>query len=204
MNPRQFRLLSFGFLGVAACAVLWLGASGAFGGSPGGTVTWKSVFAWNQRDWPGVPQMTTAELARHLGTENEKPLLIDTRSREEYAVSHLPGAVWAEKLGQMPAALRDVPREHAVVLYCSVGVRSSKSSSMERARRLAAELAQPAHKYTNLLEKVGSKIIICSYCAGAYEVTDKIKSASLPLVDEFKGHPSFRKLIEDGFQLLVF
>jgi len=68
----------------------------------------------------------------------------------------------------------------------------------------AAALAQPAHKYHKLLEKVRSKITVCSYCAGAYEVTEKIKSANLPLVDEFKGHPSFRKLIEDGFHLAVF
>jgi len=68
----------------------------------------------------------------------------------------------------------------------------------------AAALAGADHKYHELLEKVRPKIIVCSYCAGAYEVTEKIKSANLPLVDEFKGHPSFRKLIEDGFQLLVF
>jgi len=129
MKPRHFRLLTFGMLGVAACTVLWLAASGAFGGPPGGKLTWESVFAWIQRDWPGVPQMTTAELARRLGTANEKPLLVDTRSREEYAVSHLPGAVWAEKPEQMRAVLRDVPRDRAVVLYCSVGVRSSKAAA---------------------------------------------------------------------------
>jgi len=112
-------------LGVAACTVLWLGASGAFGGK----MTWESVFAWIQRDWPGVPQMSTAELARRLGTDNEKPLLMDTRSREEYAVSHLPGAVWAEKPGQMRVVLRDVQRDRVVVLYCSVGVRSSKAAT---------------------------------------------------------------------------
>ncbi len=129
MNPRQFRLLSFGFLGVAAGVVLWLGASGVFGGPPGGKVTWESVFARIGSDWPVVPQMTTVELARRLGTDNEQPLLIDTRSREEYAASHLPGAVWAEKLEQMRAVLRDVPRERTVVLYCSVGVRSSKAAA---------------------------------------------------------------------------
>lgn len=129
MNNHLFRLLSFGMLAVAACAVLWLGASGAFGGPPGGKVTWESVFAWIQRDWPGVPQMSTAELARRLDADKEKPLLIDTRSREEFAVSHLPGAVWAEKPQQMRALLRDVPRERAVVLYCSVGVRSSKAAA---------------------------------------------------------------------------
>lgn len=129
MKPRHFPLLTFAMLGVIACTALWLGASGVFGGPPGGKLTWESVFAWIQRDWPAVPQMTTAELARRLAAGNEKPLLIDARSREEYAVSHLPGAVWAEKSGQLRAVLRDVPRERAVVLYCSVGVRSSKAAA---------------------------------------------------------------------------
>lgn len=129
MTPRHFRLLTFGTLGLAACAALWLGAAWAFGGPLGGKVTWKSVFAWIQRDWPGVPQMTTEELARRLGTERERPVLIDTRAREEYAVSHLPGAMRAETPAQIRAALSDVPRESAVVLYCSVGVRSSKAAA---------------------------------------------------------------------------
>jgi rhodanese-related sulfurtransferase len=129
MTVRNLRLLSFGTLGLIVCAALWLGAEWAFGGPLGGKVTWESVFAWIQRDWPGVPQMTTAELARRLGTEKERPVLIDTRAREEYAVSHLPGAVWAETTTQIRAALSDVPGERAVVLYCSVGVRSSKAAA---------------------------------------------------------------------------
>ena len=68
----------------------------------------------------------------------------------------------------------------------------------------AAALAEPDHKYNKLLEEVRTTISVCSYCAGAYEVTEKIKDAELLLVDEFKGHPSFRKLIESGFQLLIF
>ena len=44
----------------------------------------------------------------------------------------------------------------------------------------------------------------CSYCAGAFEVTEKLKDAKIELIDEFKGHPSFKKLIDDGYQVLVF
>ncbi len=128
MNERNFRLLTFGMVGVFVCVALWLGAAWAFAGPLGGKLTWETVFAWIQRDWPGVPQMTTAELVRRLGTE-DRPVLIDTRAREEYAVSHLSGAVWAETPAQIRTALRDVPKERAVVLYCSVGVRSSKAAA---------------------------------------------------------------------------
>jgi rhodanese-related sulfurtransferase len=124
MKPPRLRLLALG-----VCAVLALGAAWAFCAQPGGKLTWEAVFARIARDWPGVPQMTTAELARRLGAKDERPILIDTRAQEEYAVSHLPGAVWAETPAQIQAALRDVPPERAVVLYCSVGVRSSKAAA---------------------------------------------------------------------------
>lgn len=69
----------------------------------------------------------------------------------------------------------------------------------------AAALANPEHKYHDLFTKTRSRIsAVCSYCAGAYEVKEKIAAANLPLVDEFKGHPSFKRLIDSGYQLLVF
>jgi rhodanese-related sulfurtransferase len=91
-------------------------------------VTWDAVFVWIQRDWPEVPQMSTRELAQRIAANNgARPLLIDVRSRPEYEVSHLPGAVWAETPRQIASALREASDGQAVVLYCSVGVRSSKA-----------------------------------------------------------------------------
>lgn len=69
----------------------------------------------------------------------------------------------------------------------------------------AAEFAKEDHKYHELFIKVRGQIEgACSYCANAFEVTDKIKAAKIPLIDEFKGHPSFKKLIDVGYQVLVF
>jgi rhodanese-related sulfurtransferase len=56
-------------------------------------------------------------------------LLIDVRTREEYEVSHLPGAVWAKTSGQIASALRGASDRQPIVLYCSVGVRSSKAAA---------------------------------------------------------------------------
>jgi rhodanese-related sulfurtransferase len=95
-----------------------------------GPITWDAVFAWIQRDWPEVPQMSTHELAQRMVVGNgATPLLIDVRTREEYEVSHLPGAIWAETPDQMATALRTASDQQTVVLYCSVGVRSSKAAS---------------------------------------------------------------------------
>ncbi len=116
-------------VGGFVCAALGLSAAWAFGGPMGGKLTWESVFAWIQRDWPGVPQMTTEELARRLASPDERPVLLDARSRDEFAVSHLPGAVWAGTPAQIRKVLGEAPKVRAVVLYCSVGVRSSKAAA---------------------------------------------------------------------------
>jgi rhodanese-related sulfurtransferase len=93
-------------------------------------VTWDVVFAWIQRDWPEVPQMSTHELAQRMASsDGASPLIIDVRAREEYEVSHLPGAIWAETSSEIAAALRATSDQQTVVLYCSVGVRSSKAAA---------------------------------------------------------------------------
>lgn len=74
--------------------------------------------------FPEVPQMSARQLAKLLD-QDEKPILLDARKYEEYAVSHLPSAQWAPKELQV-SALPLVSADHPVVIYCSVGVRSSK------------------------------------------------------------------------------
>lgn len=69
----------------------------------------------------------------------------------------------------------------------------------------ASEFAKPDHKYHDLFEKVRKRVSgVCSYCAGAFKVKDKIESAGLPLSDQFRGHPSFKQLIDEGFDVLTF
>ena len=73
------------------------------------SVTWDAVFGWIQHNWPEVPQMSTDELARRMAAHNgASPFLIDVRTREEYKISHLPGAVWAETPSEIAAALQTV------------------------------------------------------------------------------------------------
>ncbi len=81
------------------------------------------------RKWPAVPQLSTADLAQRLEA-HEPVLLIDTRAKSEYMVSHLPGAIWAESPAELREAVLDVPASQLIVLYCSVGVRSSKAADL--------------------------------------------------------------------------
>lgn len=112
----------------AGIAVLLIGQVGI--AATKDAVTWDTVFVWIQRDWPEVPQMSTRELAERITANNgARPLLIDVRTRQEYEVSHLPRAVWAETPQQIASALGEASYRQAVVLYCSVGVRSSKAAA---------------------------------------------------------------------------
>ncbi len=74
--------------------------------------------------FPGVVQVSTQELASWIQSR-ETPLLIDTRKPEEFAVSHLRGAVNLESPGAIAKYLAERKPGRAI-LYCSVGYRSSR------------------------------------------------------------------------------
>lgn len=57
----------------------------------------------------------------------------------------------------------------------------------------APALAGPSHKYHDLFEQVRDRVQgICQYCAGAYEVKDRVQEKKLPLANAFKKHPSLK------------
>ena len=68
-----------------------------------------------------VPYITIGELAKE-----KKLLILDTREKEEYDVSRIPGAIWVGfkefNLDQLKSQLTE--SETPIVVYCSVGVRS--------------------------------------------------------------------------------
>jgi rhodanese-related sulfurtransferase len=77
--------------------------------------------------FPGVHWIGTKHLARWLdeaAAGGPDVLLLDARTPEEFAVSHLPGA---RRVDPDSDALdpRDVPEDARVVVYCSVGYRSA-------------------------------------------------------------------------------
>lgn len=71
------------------------------------------------------------------------PLLVDTRTAAEYADGHLPGALHAESVAQLRRLLATQPRERPVVLYCSVGYRSSALATA--LRRQGVEAGTPVY-----------------------------------------------------------
>lgn len=66
-------------------------------------------------------------------------------------------------------------------------------------------LSDENHKYHTLYRQVSDAIQgACSYCAGAYGVREAVDASDVELLDEFDGHPSIRKLMSNGYQIITF
>lgn len=68
-----------------------------------------------------VPLMSVATLQKQTDA-----ILLDTRTKEEYNVSHLPNAIWVGYDDFDIKRVADVPKNGNVVVYCSVGYRSER------------------------------------------------------------------------------
>lgn len=67
------------------------------------------------------------------------------------------------------------------------------------------ELSDPQHKYHEHYQAVQDRISgVCKYCAGAFQVTEQVQRSGVPFADEHNGHPSFRRLVNDGYQVITF
>ena len=76
--------------------------------------------------FPSVSRLTTGDLAGWLArTDTVRPILLDVRAPEEFAVSHLAGARLTPSLEPALAALAAAPADTPVVAYCSVGWRAA-------------------------------------------------------------------------------
>lgn len=89
-------------------------------------ITWQAVQHMIATTYPDVPSISTDSLAQRLATDTwSRPVLLDARSPEEYAVSHLRGARRIDPNAKDYPALDSLARDTAIVVYCSVGYRSA-------------------------------------------------------------------------------
>ncbi|MBI3027847.1 DsrE family protein [Candidatus Woesearchaeota archaeon] len=65
------------------------------------------------------------------------------------------------------------------------------------------EITKEESHFHKIYEEVADLIVgACDFCAGAFHVKDKI--SEVMLLPEFMGHPSFKKYIEEDYQILNF
>ena len=77
--------------------------------------------------FPNVKSVKISQLRQWLNEQSTSiPIVLDARSQEEYAVSHLKSAQLIEVNNSDIAVLPEVPLNTSIVVYCSVGYRSAK------------------------------------------------------------------------------
>lgn len=69
-----------------------------------------------------VPLIGVEELQKN----RDKVYLFDTREKEEFTISHIPGAQYLGYDDFDARRLGDVPKDAKIVVYCSIGYRSEK------------------------------------------------------------------------------
>ena len=104
---------------------LLIGAAIAlFAGRP---IAFDAIRRLTDRKFPEGQWVSVAELERWRGDPGRaQPVLLDARTEDEYAVSHLQGAVRIDPYRPSLRPLRGVPKDTAIVLYSSVGYRGAR------------------------------------------------------------------------------
>jgi hypothetical protein len=68
-----------------------------------------------------------------------------------------------------------------------------------------AELSNTGHEYSGLFEEVRDRIDgACSYCAKAYGVGEEVKACGVEMLGEYEGHPSLRRYVQQGYEVITF
>jgi sterol desaturase/sphingolipid hydroxylase (fatty acid hydroxylase superfamily)/rhodanese-related sulfurtransferase len=102
--------------------------------------------------FPDVETMNAEALQRRLA-QKDPPIILDVREADEFAVSHLKGAVHVDPKAELADVLRAIGPTlggRDVIVYCSVGVRST-----QLAERLRDELkARGIRSVANLAQGI--------------------------------------------------
>ena len=81
----------------------------------------------------GTP-VTPGELASLLTrSEDQRPLVLDVRTPEEYAAGHVPGAMLIPH-DQLAMRLDALDRDRPIIVYCRTGRRSALAETLLRQR----------------------------------------------------------------------
>src|ERR671912_2905044 len=68
-----------------------------------------------------------------------------------------------------------------------------------------AELADPDHRLHRAFEMVKDRVAgACKACAVSFGVRDEVEASGVPLLTEYRGHQSLRKLVKEGFEIITF
>ena len=72
-----------------------------------------------------VPFIFPEQLAFEI-KRTDNLYILDTRERKEYMVSHIKGAKYVSYKRFDIKSMQDIPKDHKIVVYCSIGYRSER------------------------------------------------------------------------------
>jgi rhodanese-related sulfurtransferase len=90
--------------------------------------TWPKTLQEIEREFPGVKHISSEQFANRYA-KDQGLIVLDIRERDEYRVSHLQNAVLAPNSATALKRLKDVRKDRPIVVYCSVGWRSSEAAT---------------------------------------------------------------------------
>ena len=106
-----------------------------------------STFAYAQNDplsevkatisskYPSISFVTAEQLSKWLAPNSKKEIMLfDVRSREEYEISHIKGAIYIEDFDHSLVLLFGKMKDTLIITYDSVGLRSAKFTDKLTAR----------------------------------------------------------------------
>ena len=125
LDLHQFQTVFTLALRLAICAGV---AASAQEEGEDSTMSWSLTLKTIRAKFPTVAHISTDTLQSWLAEspQRENLLLFDAREPEEYAVSHLQDARPAASKDEALKTLQGVSSDQRIVLYCSVGYRSSE------------------------------------------------------------------------------
>lgn len=97
---------------------------------------WVEIKAEIKKEFPKVQQLSIKEFRKKY---LDKVFIVDVREPEEYKVSHLKGATNLVSEGEIISEFKK-SEKGVLVLYCSVGYRSSKI-----AQKIQTKIKQPVY-----------------------------------------------------------
>ena len=71
--------------------------------------------------------------------------------------------------------------------------------------RWIGDLSGSDHPLSNAYDMVKDKVEgACSECAASFGVKEEVQDSGVPLMDEYRGHPSLKRLISEGYKIITF
>lgn len=69
----------------------------------------------------------------------------------------------------------------------------------------AGELSDPKHRLNRAFRLVKDEVAgACKACAVSFGVSEEVQASGVPLLTEYRGHQSLRKLVGEGYQVITF